>query len=237
MMLHLSLGFVFLAFIEGQAFSTDNAPDIVYEDEGNNVTLACPTSTGLRSGAIWIVSDTMAKQKLGSQNSVVQDNGSLLITDLTSTDSHIYTCQDAETNQSLGSIKLSVRTMPPAVNNLTVLTRSVYALVTWELHGNGGYPVERFSLAYRQDESKSNKSSSVVSWNVIDDVRPNATSITVYQLVPNATYYFRLQAVNRLGASHEVTVSANTKYDPDEIRQAKELVTRDQESSSSVYMK
>ena len=41
-----------------------------------------------------------------------------------------------------------------------------WLLVTWNLDDDGGYPVEKFVLKYRLDESLSN-SSSTQHWNVI----------------------------------------------------------------------
>ena len=64
-----------------------------------------------------------------------------------------------------------------------------------ELHGNGGYPVEKFILKYRKVVNDSE-----IEWKKIDPVKPNASQVTVYQLLPNTTYFFRIQAVNRLGA-------------------------------------
>jgi hypothetical protein len=46
-----------------------------------------------------------------------------------------------------------VKSAPPAVTNLTVLTHSVYALVMWVLPADGGYPIKNFVLAYRLDRS------------------------------------------------------------------------------------
>ena len=46
-----------------------------------------------------------------------------------------------------------VRTVPPAVTNLTVNPHSVFALVTWAVPGNGGMPIQGFSLSYRRDKS------------------------------------------------------------------------------------
>ena len=61
---------------------------------------------------------------------------------------------DAETNDSIETILLDVKSVPPAVTNLTVLTHSVYALVTWLIPGNGGYPIKNFVLSYRLDRSQ-----------------------------------------------------------------------------------
>ena len=46
-----------------------------------------------------------------------------------------------------------------------------------------------------------------------------------------------MQAVNILGAGHEVTVMAKTKYDIHEINEAKELQSVDSEPSTNSYMK
>ena len=51
-------------------------------------------------------------------------------------------------------MKLTVKSVPPSVNNLTIIPHSVYALVTWELHGNGGYPITNFLLQYRKIKTK-----------------------------------------------------------------------------------
>merc|ERR1712141_972523 len=47
----------------------------------------------------------------------------------------------------------------------------------------------------------------------------------------------RMQAVNILGAGHEVRVMAKTKYDIHEINEAKELQSVDSEPSTNIYMK
>jgi len=219
----MSLALIFVISINHLVHSTKITT--IDQDEGENVTLHCPQ----RSENInWIVSNVKEK----CQNSAVQADGSLLLSNVTRANSHIYTCQDAETNQSLGSIKLNVRSVPPAVNNLTVITHSVYALVTWHLHENGGYSVEGFLLQYRIDESYSNSTS---TWTVINC---NSSTVKVFHLMPNSTYYFRVQAVNKLGPGPEVSVMAKTKYDPQEVQKANEqLLSIEQKSSSNIYMK
>ena len=207
-----------------------------FRDEGDNVTLICP---GFQKSANlnWIITDAQAKEDFQNQvlNRVVQDDGSLFLENVSRSDSHLYTCQDAENNQSLGSIKLEIRSVPSAVNNFTAITHSVYALVTWNLDDDGGYAVQKFVLKYRLDESSTN--TSILHWNVLDNLKPNTSSVAVFHLMPNSTYYFRIQAVNRLGPGHEISLMAKTKYDPEEVKQANELLSIEQENSSSLYMK
>lgn len=202
----------------------------IYQDYGSSVRISCPNKPSDINFTNWIVSGNVGKPR--SQNSAVLDDGSLFISNLTKSDSHLYKCQDAETNQSLGSVKLIVRSVPPSVNNLTIITHSVYALITWELYGNGGYPISKFLLKYRQVTN-----SPKLEWNIIDDIQPNASSVTVYQLEPNTTYFFRIQAFNKLGAGHEVTVMAKTKFNLKEINKAKELQVKDENSTTNIYMK
>lgn len=202
----------------------------VFQDAGDNVTLLCPK----QNNAIqWVVSDVNVNKDLGSK---VQDDGSLWIQNAIASDSHLYTCQDSETNQSLGQIKLTVRTVPPSVSNLTIITHSVYALVTWTIHGNGGYPINRFILKYRPSETDLQNETEVSQWKSLN-VDPKTTSVTIYQLQPNRTYYFRLFSVNEIGASQEVTVMAKTKFDLTEIEQANELLSAEQQESSQLFVR
>ena len=202
----------------------------VFQDTGDNVTLHCPKQNN--AAIQWVVSDVNVNKDLGSK---VQDDGSLWIRNAIASDSHLYTCQDSETNQSLGQIKLTVRTVPPSVSNLTIITHSVYALVTWTIHGDGGYPINRFILKYRPSEIRNNDT--VLSqWKSLN-VDPKTTSVTIYQLQPNRTYYFRLFSVNQIGASQEVTVMAKTKFDLTEIKQANELLSAEQHESSQLFVR
>ena len=214
-------------WVHGANFTTIN------HDEGENVSLHCPQ---IRDNINWHYPDR-------SQNGIVQEDGSLFLSNVTRADAHLYTCQDAETNQSLGSIKLNVRSVPAAVTNLTVITHSVYALVTWELHDNGaaaavGYPTQKFMLQYRCiDPSHAVANASVAQWTVIDHLRPTTSTVTVFNLMPNSTYDFRVQAVNKLGPGPEASVKAKTKYNLKEVQRANELLSTEQNISSNVYMK
>ena len=97
----------------------------IYRDIGKSVKLTCPNKSSDITDTNWII---ISDAKIGnprSQNSAVQEDGSLFLPNLTKSDSHIYKCQDAETNQSLGSVKLIVRSVPPSVNNLKIISHSV----------------------------------------------------------------------------------------------------------------
>ena len=61
--------------------------------------------------------------------------------------------------------------------------------------------------------------------------------MAVFHLMPNSTYYFRIQAVNKLGPGNEISLMAKTKYDLDEVKKANDLLSIEQENSSSLYMK
>ena len=202
----------------------------IFRDEGDNVTLICPDES--KSANInWIVSDKNEGSR--RRNGMVRNDGSLFLTNVSREDSHVYSCQDSETNQSLGGLKLQIRGKPSAVTNVTVITHSVYALVTWTLDDDGGYPVKEFILKYREENTNSSS-----EWIVLNDIKPNTSSVAVFHLLPNSTYYFRVQAVNQLGLGPEISVMATTKYDPDEVNRASELHAMEEGSeSSNIYIK
>ena len=58
----------------------------------------------------------------------------------------------------------------------------------------------------------------------------NATSYSVYHLMPNSSYYFRVCAFNDLGCGKDHSVAANTKYNRDEVDAAKELMAKEKDS-------
>ncbi len=75
----------------------------IYRDEGDNVTLLCPIDHHPSTTINWIVTDVKTQKDFRSQKrSVVRKDGSLYLINVTRSDSHLYTCQDSETNQSLG---------------------------------------------------------------------------------------------------------------------------------------
>ena len=106
-------------FLQQLVFSS-NFTSVVH-NEGENVTLICPQNLRRSANLNWIVTDAQAKEEFQNQvlNHVVQDDGSLFLENVSRSDSHLYTCQDAENNQSLGSIKLQINGIPSAVNNFT----------------------------------------------------------------------------------------------------------------------
>ena len=145
-----------------------------------------------------------------------------------------------ESNESIHTVFLVVRTVPPAVANLTVMPHSVFALVTWTpVVDDGGYPVDGYVLGYRRDRSRLEtdlfdpriphghaeiqREAASYEWSYIRSIAPSATSRAVYGLVPNSTYYFRLCAVNRLGMGRNVSVIAKTLFDESEVEAAHDL--------------
>ena len=150
-----------------------------------------------------------------------------------------------ESNESIHTVFLVVRTVPPAVANLTVIPHSVFALVTWSPvadDADGGYPVDRYVLGYKRDsgESEAGRLDPRIShssaetlreaadqWSYVRNIAPSATSKAVYGLVPNSTYYFRLCAVNRLGMGENASVAVRTLFDESEVEAAHDLVLED----------
>lgn len=77
------------------------------------------------------------------------------------------------------------------------------------------------------------------SWTHKTGIFPNASSLNVYNLVPNSTYYFRVVAQNSLGPGLPVSVMANTKFEEKEVDQAKELIKAqdEKEEDERSYLK
>ena len=179
-----------------------------------------------------------------SRRILPQPNGDLLLLGLLPEDSKPYTCQDMESNESIHTVFLVVRTVPPAVANLTVIPHSVFALVTWSPvadDADGGYPVDGYVLGYRRDSGESEAGrldprihssaetlrEAADQWSYVRNIAPSATSKAVYGLVPNSTYYFRLCAVNRLGMGEDASVAVRTLFDESEVEAAHDLVLED----------
>ena len=105
-----------------------------YADQGSNVSLHCLGHKG-SSGVLWThhgrgPDDVEPRRRIplslssSSRRILPQPNGDLLIHGLLPEDSKPYTCQDMESNESIHTVFLVVRTAPPAVANLTVIPHS-----------------------------------------------------------------------------------------------------------------
>jgi len=235
-----------------------------YADQGRNVSLHCVGHAG-SSGVLWthhrrgpddegvILPPRRTPLSSSSRRILPQPNGDLLIYGLLPEDSKPYTCQDMESNESIHTVFLVVRSVPPAVANLTVIPHSVFALVTWSsVVDDGGCPVDRYVLGYRRDRSRletdvfdpriphspaeTQRKAVSYKWSYIRDIAPSATSKAVYGLVPNSTYYFRLCAVNRLGMGGNVSVIAKTLFDESEVEAAVHEGRGNEEEGSTFKM-
>eukprot|EP00095_Tigriopus_kingsejongensis_P009956 maker-scaffold17_size721972-snap-gene-1.19 protein:Tk09956 transcript:maker-scaffold17_size721972-snap-gene-1.19-mRNA-1 annotation:"contactin-1 isoform x1" len=211
-----------------------------WADQGWNVTLECQ-GAGNRPIA-WSYHQAGETPPAASRPHLQPlPNGSLALHGLTEADARSYTCQDMESNESLHTVHLHVRTVPPAVTNLSVVAHSVYALVTWLAPGHGGAPLNGFWLRFRRDKSHLSEADERAlaidellsyQWSDAPAIGPQATGHTVYGLAPNSTYFFRVCARNRLGCGHNVSVMADTSYVESEVDAAKELMAEEHKSQS-----
>lgn len=65
-----------------------------------------------------------------------------------------WTDSAAPAGTVLRRVRLAVKSVPPAVADLGVVPHSVFALVTWTVSGDGGYPLDRFVLSYRLEDRR-----------------------------------------------------------------------------------
>ena len=77
----------------------------------------------------------------------------------------IYTC--IVNNRRERIIHLQVKSTPLAVENLSVIPHSVYALVTWKMPSNkkGGFPIMRYVLLYRLNKTNFSINDRNSSWS------------------------------------------------------------------------
>ena len=192
--------------------------DVRYTDEGSNVTLFC---VGKKSDdVLWTFKrntdfkDSTAAYNDNNNNDEARirntNHGELIVFDATPVvDERLYTCADAESNDSIHSVKLVVRTRPSAVVNLAVDARSNFALVRWALFDDGGYNITGFNVSYRREKVEGVDE----DWSAVEEVAADETSYTIYGLKSNTTYFFRVSAHNKLGSGPTVSYMAVTLPD------------------------
>lgn len=155
----------------------------------------------------------------------------LVMDDLRVEDAGNYTCQDMESNQSIYSVRVGVRSVPEAVAHLEVRPRTIFALLTWRQTKKNTIQdsIDHYVVSFRRRRQWSECSTtecSTMSWSTLAPVPADAHSLTVYGLKPNSTYYFRIYAVNSAGRGKSVSTVTKTKYKVEE---------EDQSSSLSVW--
>uniref|UniRef100_A0A1B0CRF5 Neural cell adhesion molecule l1 n=1 Tax=Lutzomyia longipalpis TaxID=7200 RepID=A0A1B0CRF5_LUTLO len=196
-------------------------------DPGKNLILPCIVNDPLT--AIW-----MKEGHITKPNWIRQENGSLLIVNITMNDAGNYTCSTVNGTASLpGNIASSsldyktsnvrVRTPPEAVSFFAVRASTVIAVLIWE------YPpkkliansVRSFTADFRRvpdEDIEVDADGNIIEmteteWEQIDppNISPNIRQLEVYHLIPNNSYEFRIWANNHLGPGEKTSVTATTK--------------------------
>ncbi|XP_071746083.1 neogenin isoform X2 [Lepeophtheirus salmonis] len=207
--------------VESNLGRSETSATLIF-NSGANITLNCQGKSPNRDIA-WI---QYGKKVLPSNRIRHESDGRLIIHKVFPRDEGLYLCQDVESNQSIHSIRLRVRTPPERVSNFTVLPRSVFALATWNTpltNSDVDPPLLKYTLSYRLDgnERSEGVEDDTLSWTECK-VSEDENSYTVYNLRPNSTYYFRIFATNAVGSGENVSVMVRTTYDPKEIREAEQ---------------
>ncbi|XP_055712928.1 contactin-1 isoform X1 [Phlebotomus papatasi] len=190
-------------------------------DSGKNLILPCVVNDPFT--AIW-----MKEGHKNRSNWIQQENGSLLIINITMNDAGNYTCSTIPGNANLTSnitssldyktSNIRVRTPPEAVSSFAVRASTVIAVLIWE------YPpkkllansVRSFTADFRKvpEEIILDDNGSIIEteWERLDplNISPNIRQLEVYHLIPNTSYEFRIWANNHLGPGEKTTVTATT---------------------------
>ncbi|CAH0548017.1 unnamed protein product [Brassicogethes aeneus] len=180
-------------------------------DLGQNLTVPCPIHK--TQDVMWVREE---EKEEGSQRMTVLENGALFIFAVDRNDSGNYTCsrENIVNSDVRATVKITVKSPPPPLLNVSVRPSTILALILWDVGGNGGYPIINFTAQYRLAYAGGN-------WLPIspNHITPNSRQIEVYKLIPNTTYEFRIWATNQLGRG-EVTDVMGTTLD---IYQEQEL--------------
>ncbi|KAK2156896.1 hypothetical protein LSH36_202g01008, partial [Paralvinella palmiformis] len=145
-----------------------------------------------------------------STTKTLLNDGNLTIVNLGKEDHGVYECVASNVVTSVITTALLIieLTTPHAPYNLSVSTTQYTAKVSWLPAYDGGYP-QHYVLWYKR---KSDGHSARNEWQTLRVVPDEATSITVYELLPNFNYEFTVLSRNRLGDGlFSKIVTARTK--------------------------
>lgn len=171
-------------------FSTSSVPvETVNTNAGTDVRLNCtssPISPDL--SVAWIRQSANETHFNGTKHSYPQPfptnpkDGSITLVNISAMhDGDIYTCIVANSKKKI--IHLTVKSTPLAVANLSVISHSVYALVTWNMpiHRQGGFPVKRYVLLYRLNKTNFSINDGNSSWSTdvnFEELDGNASKLS-----------------------------------------------------------
>ncbi|GFO11860.1 protein turtle [Plakobranchus ocellatus] len=186
------------------------SPDILYvANVGETVKIPCQ-ATGIPDVTIqWIKVGDLLDRTSGR---ISITNTYIEIKNVTKRDHGRYECRAVNTIATVVKVtSLRVdQTSPHAPFNVTVIPQAFNVTVTWEPAHDGGTP-QQYSLWFRR--------SNQADWNVMKVYPPSATHNTLYQLMPDTEYEFKVVATNTLGnSSFSETVRQKTLgYDPNTV--------------------
>ncbi|KDR11737.1 uncharacterized protein LOC110836810 isoform X3 [Zootermopsis nevadensis] len=231
--------FLLLVFAEGCCHATVY-PELqeFAVDVGGNLTLPCTDLSTMLPladpySALWV--------REGREDSFnrrrIETDGGLTLTALERDDAGIYVCRvDGDTEVIRSRVRVEVRTVPPALVNVTVRPSTVLALLLWDVTDTGGYPITYFTAQFRQKHNDAGKEPDHWHFVMPEHISPNVRQIDVYRLDPNTTYVFKIWANNNLGPGEETVLEATTLHDTEEIELARHLLQGAQTFDTRVWV-
>ncbi|XP_045680287.1 protein sidekick-1 isoform X1 [Phyllostomus hastatus] len=164
--------------------------------KGTTATLRCGAAHDPRVSLRYVwKKDGVVISPSSSSRVVVEEDGSLLISQTWSGDIGDYTCAVvSEGGSDSRSARLEVIELPHAPQNLLAslnASRSHAVRLSWVRPFDGNSPVLHYIVELSENNSP---------WKVhLSNVGPEMTSVTVRGLTPARTYQFRVCAVNQVG--------------------------------------
>ncbi|XP_065208803.1 uncharacterized protein LOC135837457 [Planococcus citri] len=176
-----------------------------------NLTLPCESAAREEGDIVrWV--------RKGKNSWSVLDNGDLFLVNLEKNDSGEYMCLEQDNDEILSTYVVHVKTPPAALENVTVIPRTVLAVLRWHVRDDGGYSIKNITIRYKLADSDD-------EWHINPHyISSTATQTDIYKLNPNSTYMFQIWASNELGAGEITTVLAKTRHDIQEIELARHLL-------------
>jgi len=216
-----------LSFFSLTVTGSGSENTVLYLNKGENRTLSCGSvsSGGTNTAELaefqgeeiveWILpgranlSNSTDSPDEGNRFSALvnDDTGDLMIVHAGESAEGLYSCIRGSDQYNM---EVRLRRIPDRVINLTVITHSIYATVSWGLAGRS--EVDGFLCLFRNDTShlKQVHDSDLAYQNSSRRLGRDSRTCDLYGLKPNHTYFVKVAAYNAAGVGDYVSAMLRT---------------------------